>query len=293
MFKRPIFFKAKCRLGIINPPVRHHEKNIGVEDGPDFVLNDKFLLSFQQNNDPELVFTKPEDAKSKYFQVIATQMVGLKELINKNFQPGSTPVVVGGDNSVTFGSLLALIERVQDIKKIGYIQFDSHGESNLAKTSPSGNFHGMYLRPFLDKFDIPEIEGLVPQKLDPEQVLFVGDQVLDGDEPDFFRRYNLKNINRQDYFQNQIVTQRKLKDFLNKFEYIHLNFDIDVLSQNVAGATGIPEDGKWGIDETLILLSIISQHPNLSIDLSEVNPHKPNMEKTVQTAQKILETLLK
>ncbi len=291
--KKVHFFKAKCRIGLTHPPARQKEFNYGVEDGADSILTASFLQQFPTAKVDTFFFSDPEKISSgEYVTELVKEMKWFKEHVNDRLQKAEMQIVVGGDNTVTFASLLALIERVEAVSKIGYIQFDSHGESNSYEGSESKNFHGMYMRPFFDNFDIEEIEHLVPNKLKPKQGIFIGDMVLDGDEPQFFRQKKLTTLTFQEYRQNKTKFQDYLKIFLDQYEYIHVNFDIDVFHRSVAGATGIPEDGKWQKSEIFEILMMITQHPKISFDLSELNPHRPGAERSIGIAQEILKLML-
>lgn len=85
---------------------------------------------------------------------------------------------------------------------------------------------------------------------------------------------------------------KKINEFIRKFDFVHVNFDVDVFNKKVSLATGIPSDNGFMLEYLLPLLKIVSKHPNISLDLSEVNPTKIGSEKTIQIAQKVLLTLL-
>ncbi len=292
--KTPHFFKVKSRIGLTHPPVRQTEWNFGVEEGSNVILSDDFLNQLPKNKVTEFIFTNPEDIDpAGYVVTLKKELVEFKNLINQKLDSeNEMQIVIGGDNTVTFSSFLALLERAKDIKKVGYIQFDSHGEINSFEGSDSKNFHGMYMRPFFDHFDIPEIDQLIPEKLGVKQMFIIGDQVLDGDEPEYYKENNLHSLTFQEYVNNKEKIQHELKDFLNNYDYVHINFDIDVFHRSVAGATGIAEDGEWMRDEIFELLNIIKTHQNLSFDLSEVNPQKKGIEQTIKVAQEVLQAVI-
>lgn len=294
LMKTPHFFKAKCRIGLTHPPARQKEFNYGVEDGADAILTSDFLQQFPCVFTDIFFFSDPEKISTgEYVTELVKEMKWFKEHINDRLEKGEMQIVVGGDNTVTFASILALIERVTDVSKIGYIQFDSHGESNSYEGSESKNFHGMYMRPFFDTFDVEEINHLVPNKFKPEQGIFIGDMVLDGDEPEHFKQKKLHTLNFKQYCQNKTKFQNTLKDFLQQYEYIHVNFDIDVFHRSIAGATGIPEDGKWMKEEIFEILMIIAQHQKVSFDLSELNPTRPGTDRSIKIAQEILKLVIR
>lgn len=291
--RSPHFFKAYTRLGVPFFPVRQHKLNIGVEDSPDFLITKEFLEEFANPAISEYRFPKPEDVpKKQYYQVLVLNLKKFKELIQANLKKGETQIVIGGENSVTFSSLLAVLEEAEDRNKIGYIQFDSHGEMNSYQGSPSKNFHGMYMRPFFEKFDKIEIETLVPFKINIGQVITIGDQVLDGDEPEFYKKNKIRNINRKEYLKNKTKIQKEIKNFIANFSHIHINFDVDVFDQSISPATGIASDGKWMLGEVVDLIEIINKHDNISLDMCEINPHLPGAYKTIELGHQILREFL-
>lgn len=296
MARIPNFFKVKSRIGLTNPPIRHSEFNYGVEDAPEQIIVDSFLQNFQNYEINEFEFKPPEDIlKENYWREVAAELNEFKELVNGKMSEGQTQVVLGGDNTVTLSSLEAVIERIGDPAKVGYVQFDSHGEMHKSLTSISKNFHGMYMRPFFDKFDVPEIDNLVPGKMSTAQILTIGDIIFDGEnteEEQFYKDNSIWNIRRENFLTNkeQIISQ--ITEFLSRFEHIHINFDIDVFHRSVSEATGLPEDGSWYKEEVFAILEILALQKNLSVDMVEINPKKEGAEKTVALAQEILLKLL-
>lgn len=294
--KIPHFFKAKSRLGLINPPMRHEEINIGVEDAPDNILTADFLNKFPGSEVAEFIFSKPEIIAAKnYYHILATELKEFADLINNKLKLNQTQVVVGGDNSVTFSSLLALINRTENINSIGYLQFDSHGEMHLHSTSISKNFHGMYMRPFFDKFDVEEIESLVPNKLNINQVLTVGDMIFEENHPKGEQAFhkNITNIHRKKYLNNKAICLLEIQAFLSKFDHIHVNFDIDVFNADSVGPSGMGNEGVWLWEDTLPIIKLLRNKQNLSLDIVEVNPRIPGAERTVKTAQVIISQIIK
>jgi len=296
MAKPPHFFKVKSRVGLTNPPIRHNELNLGVEDAPDSVLTPLFLENFPQAKINDFSFTTPEEMnKDEYWKILARELEQLKILITKEVSKTDTQIVIGGDNTVTLSSLEAVIERVGDPSKIGYIQFDSHGEMHQSKTSLSGNFHGMYMRPFFDKFDIPEIDDLVPEKLKTSQILTIGDILFDGEkteEEQFYQQNKIRNINVSEFDKDKENVLSEINHFLKSYQHIHINFDIDVFHRSVSSATGLPEDGRWFKEQIFTILDLIANHKSISLDLVEINPKKEGAEKTIKLAQDILLKLI-
>lgn len=282
------FFKAKSRIGILNKPIHQDEFNFGVENGPDVILEPDFLENsgFKVS---EFEFPLPEDLSSQEFaEVLTRSIIDFRDFINSELKIGERQVVIGGDHSVTLPSVLALIQRIPDLSELGYIHFDSHGDINLYKESPTKNFHGMYLRPLVDKFDIPQINNLVPNKLPTGNMLFVGNLDLDFGEEKFFQDKKIKTISENDLLKNSNQVLEFFKEFINRFNYLHVSFDVDILDEDIFPATGIPAKNGFKLDDVKLFLELIKNHPNLSFDLAEFNPEKPGSEKSRKIVQGIL-----
>lgn len=287
------FFKAKSRLGLINPPYKQEDFNLGVEHASDYILSKNFLKKFNQAQISEYIFPKPEDIENEDFDIVlARHLNNFKNQINKVVTSNQiSPIVIGGDHSVSFSSLCALIKRTNDVKNIGIIMFDSDGDINLYKESPSKNFHGMWLRPFISQFDKQYLDHLIPRKIPPKNLLYIGNLSLDPGEVKLIKGKKIKNIT-SNWKEQEKQTLKEIVDFIKRFEYLHVSFDIDVFDKTEVSATGKPSENGFKENEIFPLLEIICKHPNFSFDLCEVNPKKQGIKKTLKISQKILRAVL-
>lgn len=293
MQRTPHFFKIRTRLGLTHPPVGKSEPNIGVEDGSDAVLSADFLTQFPGAKTSEFTFSKPEDVAEKdIWRVTADESKKCIDLIQKEYVAAETLVTVGGDHSMSFCTILALLER-HDPSTLAYIQIDSHGDINNLSQSPTGNWHGMYLRPvFGDDFDVSEITALVKKKIPTENLLYLGNLELDGDEPAFFNKHTIQNITVTDIRASCEESMQRIEKLLEHKTHLHINIDIDAFDESAAPATGLPKQGGLLIDDLSVFFDLAKTLPSLSVDLVEVNPHKDGAEKTISLAQNILTALM-
>ncbi len=290
--KKIHFFKAYSRIGIKNIPIHQAKLNLGVELGPDAILTDNFLQEFKNFKISKFNFSKPETLnKEKFYKILAEEIKKFSHQIANSIKPDEIQVVIGGDHCISLPSKLAVIMK-KNIQ-IGHIHFDSHGDINLAKDSPTDNFHGMYMRPLFDQFDIPEIEELSPQKTPYKNLLYIGNLDLDEKEKELFEKNKIMNINSTSLRTEKSKNISIFNNFIKRFEHLHVSFDIDCLDRSIAAATGIPAENGLQIEDVHELLTLISSHNSFSLDLAEVNPQKVKSEKTVNTAQKILSIILK
>lgn len=291
--KKVHFFKAKSRLGLVNKPNRMPELNLGVESGPDVILESNFLDEIDNATVSNFHFPAPETvSQDDFFKTLSQSIVNFKNLINSNLKKSQMQIVIGGDHSVSLPSFLALLERVDDTNKVGYIHFDSHGDINLFKDSPSKNFHGMYLRSLFSKFDIEEIDKLVPNKLSPINLLIIGNLDLDSGEKIFIENTNIQIISQDNF---ELENEKYLKiftDFVKRFEYLHVSFDGDVLDKSIFKATGIPAERGFLLSEILTFFKILKTHKKISFDVCEFNPKKEGATESKIIIQKLLKEII-
>jgi len=293
------FFEAKSRIGLKNKPIHQKEFNLGVEYAPDYILSQNFLRQLDHNSLDDRTsscyqlysfsFPNPEDVKSSEFnQVLARSIKDFISVIQE--QANGIQVVIGGDHTVALPSTLADLERIKDPSLLALIHIDSHGDINLSSESPTDNFHGMYLRPLFDKFDIPEIETLVPNKIPVQNLMIIGNLDLDPGEASFLAKNKIKTASLTEVRKRGFL--KEFKDFTDQFKYLHISFDIDVMDKSLAPATGLPAENGFLLEDIEPIIEIIRKHGRFSFDLCEVNPRKPGSRKTIKIAQKILHTSL-
>ncbi|MEN9626146.1 MAG: hypothetical protein RL557_474 [archaeon] len=286
------------RLGTRNNPNGTHEANEGVAHAYESILDLEFMTRLMKEGEPLIVhsyyFSDPSIVTDEaYFPTITKESKGLIKYINGTIGPGEIQCAIGGDHSISYATLGAWLERMKNPDKALVIHWDSHCDSALNSQSPSKNFHGMWMRPFVDKFDIPCLDNVT--KLKGPQWCYIGDLEKEpGFEPwemDFIKQKGINYISKQDIVSGK--AKPKLQNLLGEAKQVYTTFDIDVFTQSVAPATGIT--GNWGLTrgEVFPLLEQIATSKKLSgLDLVEVNPEKEGAAKTIQTAQEVLETLL-
>ncbi|MBI5614113.1 arginase family protein [Candidatus Gottesmanbacteria bacterium] len=293
--KIPHFYKAQSRLGMIYLPYKGTTFNIGVENGPDAVLSESVLKKIDSAAHVD-AYTFPvldEKDSAQYQDVLSDSTKIFRDLIESTLKDYEMQVVIGGDHSVAFPSVLSIMNRV-DSKNIGYIQFDTHRDICSFRETPSGNFHGIYLRALTDnQFDDGPVKRLVESPMSFSQVFYVGNLDDDPMERPFLQGKTLNNITRKDILDDKSTSIKRLSDFISKFPHIHLSFDIDVFDSTIAPATGTPSPDGLYPDDVFPLLEVFKTIPSFSMDLVEVNPEKIGAEKTVALAQRVLLAILK
>jgi arginase len=277
---------------MINIPHRGSAYNYGVEFGADSILTPDILNTFESQNIDCYRFPLPEEISvNEYDYYIAKSSKEFRDLILNTLQDDEIQVMLGGDHSSAFGSVLAVLERYKN-KEVGYIQFDTHADINKFSTSPTGNFHGMFLRPILGDFDSIAINSLVKNKIHSENMMYVGNLDLDEAENTFINANNIVTFNEYHLRNQSYLTRRQLKEFISKFDHLHISFDIDIFDKTIVSATGTPNEHGLFEYDVFPLLDILKDVSSFSLDLVEVNPLKEGAKETILLAQRVLNRLL-
>ena len=293
-----LLVRAASRLGMKFIPHGGTKPNLGVEKGPLFVLDNFFIKTLNKENNCTVLdfsFSAPESmSDDKYYSVVAedTNIMAKKigeKLSEKNY---SRLVTVGGDHSIALGSVLAVLRTHKD-KRVGIIDFDSHADIHMVQTSPSGNFHGMWLRPLLGDFDNAEIASIIDVRLPTEQLLYIGNLLTEDEEENFIQTNNIVVLDRTNPEMSAAHAQKTIETFCKNIDILHVTFDIDVFKEELVRATGTPNPHGFDADMVEECLKPIAGSGKLfSLDVVEVNPEKTGGEQTILLAQKIIQNLI-
>ncbi|MEO7454368.1 MAG: arginase family protein, partial [Fimbriimonadales bacterium] len=100
-----------------------------------------------------------------YFDEILANLVEVRETVAQAIEPGSLPIVLGGDHSIEMASVPAAVAASDE--PLGVLWIDAHADFNTPATSPSGNLHGMVLAAVcgLDCGPVDEIQRAQWQRL--------------------------------------------------------------------------------------------------------------------------------
>ena len=90
--------------------------------------------------------TEPGESHSRFLDEIVAVANRTSELVARGLKEGCFPLILGGDHSLSIGSVGAIAEHYRSKgESIGVIWVDAHADMNVPDTTPSGNIHGMSL----------------------------------------------------------------------------------------------------------------------------------------------------
>ncbi len=225
-----------------------------------------------------------------HLEAISNTCSSLAEAV-RSFAADEFPIVLGGDHSISIGSVSGVAGR----GRTGVIWVDAHADFNTPETSPSGNIHGMPLAALVGLGD-DRLTGLMGEApiVKPHDVAIVGARSIDPGERELLRRagivvYTMKEVDKMGISTiaaNLVAQMRGL-------EYVHVSFDADVLDPTVAPGVGTPVAGGLTYREAHLLMELLADSRIVSsLDLVEVNPILDKRNRTAATVVELASSLL-
>lgn len=220
----------------------------------------------------------------KYLGPILAMSQELAGKVSEIIDAGFLPLTLGGDHSVSLGSVTGVSRR----KKVGVIWFDAHGDFNVSSTSPSGNIHGMVLSALAGQGDprLVDLDGRSPQ-VSPENISLVGVRELDPGERNLLKQLGVQvfTMHEVDRLGIPTVVGQAAERVLRGTEGIHLSLDLDVVDPRQAPGVGTPVMGGLTFRETHLAMELLAEIGKIvSMDVVEVNPVLDNHNETARLA---------
>lgn len=208
----------------------------------------------------------------RYLLPLAAMFDKLHILVDDVMTSGGFPLIIGGDHSLSIGSVAGVAQR----RNIGLLWIDAHGDFNTAETTPSGNIHGMSVAALAGRGH-PALTGAGTRlpAVREGNIVYIGVRDLDAHEKDALHGsgahvYTMHDIDRRGMAE---VMDEALGLCAADVDGIHVSFDMDVLDPNEAPGVGTPVPGGISYREAHLAMEMIHQHGRMiSMDLVEVNP---------------------
>jgi arginase len=271
------------QIDIIGVPIDLGADRRGVDMGPSAIryahLQKKLEdLGYTVNDEgnvevPIAEMCKITNPKLKYLDCIIPMSRRVSGAVSTSIQAGNFPLVIGGDHSLSIGSVRGAARN----KKIGVIWLDAHADFNTAETTPSGNIHGMSLAILCglgDKSLVQLWDEPVPV-IDPKKIAIVGARDLDEGE-----KVNLQNAGAMVQGMEQIdrygmvaCLEKAIERISRDVDGIYLSLDLDSLDPEHAPGVGTPVPAGLTQREAHLACEMIGETGKLiGMDIVEVNP---------------------
>lgn len=226
-------------------------------------------------------------------KAITKAALDLAERVDSIIKLGSFPLVLGGDHSISIGTLAGVSKHFENL---GVIWYDAHGDLNTDETSPTGNIHGMPLAASLG-FGHPELTGVggFHPKIKPDNVVIIGARDLDQGERDLIKEQSIKvyTMHEIDRLGMTKVMEETITYLKGKTDGVHLSLDLDGLDPHDAPGVGTPVLGGISYRESHLAMEMLAESELItSAEFVEVNPILDEKNKTAEVAVALMGSLL-
>jgi len=222
----------------------------------------------------------------------------IAEIVRENAKKGQFPLTLGGDHSVSIGTLAGMLSAYPNL---GVIWVDAHADLNTPEISGSGNMHGMpvglCMKGLVDEDGYRNIPGLswlaeepFKNRLKPSNLVYVGLRDVDLPERATIKRLGIKYFSMYDIDRLGIggVMDSAIRHLTssNPARPIHLSYDIDAIDPASAPATGTAVRGGLTYREAHFVAERTANTGNLvGADIVELNPSLSDKEGVAETTQ--------
>jgi arginase len=252
-------------------------------------------LGLQVRDTGDLTACEPASIRSgpQNFPAALQCLIETKRVVGEVLGRGSMPLVLGGEHSVSIGSISAALERFE--RGLAVLWIDAHADLNTPGVSPSGNLHGMPLAALLglpagvdgqagEDWSRLLAEVVPASRLKSNQAAWVGLRDVDQGEREHYRQIRgeftatMYDVDRHGIVEVMSRFDRWMRE--SKAEALWISFDVDSLDPFLAPGTGTAVRGGLTYREMHLMGEMLHEmlaadgcpYRLAGLDLVEVNP---------------------
>ena len=218
------------------------------------------------------------------------------EAVFAELRLGRLPVLLGGDHSLSIGSISAVARHCREEgRKLRVLWLDAHADFNTSELSPSGNLHGMPLACLcgFGPRELVEWDGMPGPAITPACVRQIGVRSVDAGEKRFVHEQGLEVFDMR--YIDEMGMRQTMEHALSGLDndtHLHVSFDVDFLDPDIAPGVGTTVAGGPTYREAQLCMEMIADTRCLgSLDIVELNPAFDVRNKTAALAVDLAESL--
>jgi arginase len=234
---------------------------------------------------------------AKYYDEVNAWVRVLSERAFVIARGGAIPVFMGGDHSLSMGSVNGVARYWQQEQKrpLFVLWLDAHADYNTPATTLTGNMHGMSAAFLCGE---PGLDDLLGDQLrisiTPDQLDLFGIRSIDPLERVLVRdrRVAIVDMRAIDEFGVGVLIRRVIERVKGKNGVLHLSFDVDFLDPAVAPGVGTTVPGGATYREAHLIMELLHDSGLVrSVDIVELNPFLDERGRTARVAVELIGSL--
>lgn len=231
--------------------------------------------------------------KLKHLKEIVRVAHETAEVVEKEIKKGNKVVALGGDHSLSLGTVAGASKALKG--NLGLIYIDAHPDFNTDKTTISGNIHGMSLSALVGvgAKELVTIYG-DGAKIKKEHMILVGATDVDKKEEELLKKEKIQTFDMLDILARSFGDLFGMILTLSKqVDNVWVSFDLDSIDGIYAPGVGIPNTGGLTYREIMAIAKYVGKKCNVvGIDIVEYNPTRDIGHKTADLAIEIAARIL-
>lgn len=290
--------KPERPVHILSVPLELGSDERGLSKSPEYLMNNGLQRMLEgigariaASDTIACPTARPVSAgNAKHLQEIAAVGRAVARECAASARSGNFLLALGGDHSSAIGTIAGAAAAHESL---GVIYIDAHPDCNTDETTISGNVHGMVVTSLMGHGN-KALTGLVPRKLLPQQLLYLGIKDFDQAEIDFVRSEGIHTVTMHD------ITVRGLQSAIDginalrqKTRRIWVSMDMDSIDETYAPGVGMPSRDGFTRAQILALAQYIGKNCDVvGMDMVEIAPNKDATGATAQLALELIARLL-
>ncbi|MXN64250.1 arginase [Stappia sp. GBMRC 2046] len=217
------------------------------------------------------------DGKAHLPATVATWVRPLARKTREIAGTGHTPIILGGDHSLSMGSVMGVARHWQEQDRPLFVLWlDAHADFNTPSISPSGNMHGMSLALLAGEEELrPVFDGEPTSFVAPSRMCVFGARSIDPGERDLLKKrgVNVVDMRMIDEHGVSVLIRSFLDQVVEQDGVLHVSLDVDFLDPSVAPGVGTTVPGGATYREAHLVMEMLEDFDRVvSVDVVELNP---------------------
>jgi arginase len=296
----------KPRIALLGVPIEIGAAQAGTLMGPAALrtagiarLLEQLEFAVEDHGDlarPVIASDGPPPQNAKFYDEVKAWIRLLSERAFGLARSGALPIFMGGDHSLSMGSVNGVARHWQEIgRPLFVLWLDAHADYNTPATTLTGNMHGMSGAFLCGEPGLDDLLGNQPRaSITPDQLDLFGVRSIDPLEKQLVhdRRVAIVDMRAIDEFGVGVLIRRVIERVRAKNGVLHLSFDVDFLDPAVAPGVGTTVPGGATYREAHLVMELLHDSGLVrSVDIVELNPFLDERGRTARVAVELIGSL--
>jgi arginase len=238
----------------------------------------------------------PPPANARYYEVIKDWLRTVNERGFALARTGAIPIFMGGDHSLSMGSINAVARYwQQQDRPVFALWLDAHADYNTPATTETGNMHGMSAAFLCGEPGLDNLLGDQPRvSIRPGQLDLFGTRSIDPLERVLLRERGvaIADMRAIDEFGVGVLIRRVIERVRAQNGVLHISFDVDFLDPAVAPGVGTTVPGGATYREAHLVMELLHDSGLVrSLDIVELNPFLDERGRTARVVVELIGSL--